>query len=214
MAAQVRAPLLATRTNRSLLSSDSRRFWPKVTARHLLSQTGGCVTGETSGLPGYPECYSAPGTNWTYDSEDFIGHLSLLVNATAGGVPAVEWATKNFAEVLGLGDLYKWDDDGTNFAAGGGQMMSCRQHAKVGQLLANRGAWPSSAAPAPGGEVDGGEGEEESEKEAAAVQLIKPELCDEVLTPQMPHVSKSCAHRLVPNRFRTRFAGPILWLRD
>ena len=149
MAAQVRA---SPRGQCPSLLTDSdgrrgaRRWWPKVTARHLLSQTGGCVTGETSGLPGYPECYSAPGTNWTYDSEDFIGHLSLLVNATAGGVPAVEWATKNFAEVLGLGDLYKWDDDGTNFVAGGGQMMSCRQHAKVGQLLANRGAWPSSAA--------------------------------------------------------------------
>ena len=183
-----------------------------MTARHLLSQTGGCVTGETSGLPGYPECYSAPGTNWTYDSEDFIGHLSLLVNATAGGVPAVEWATKNFAEVLGLGDLYKWDDDGTNFAAGGGQMMSCRQHAKVGQLLANRGAWPSSAAPAEP-EAGGVEsGAKEGEKEAAAVQLIKPELCDEVLTPQMPHVSKSCAR--TPQPLSTRFAGPTLWLRD
>jgi hypothetical protein len=52
--------------------------WPpnwfaKVTARHLLSQTGGCVTGGNSGIPGYPQCYSPPGTNWTYDSEDFIG---------------------------------------------------------------------------------------------------------------------------------------------
>ena len=212
MAAQVRAPLLAANAHLLLLSSDSRRFWPKVTARHLLSQTGGCVTGETSGLPGYPECYSAPGTNWTYDSEDFIGHLSLLVNATAGGVPAVEWATKNFAEVLGLGDLYKWDDDGTNFAAGGGQMMSCRQHAKVGQLLANRGAWPSSAAPAEP-EAGGGEGAKEGEKEAAAVQLIKPELCDEVLTPQMPHVSKSCA-RAPQTAFELVLAGPTLWLRD
>ena len=48
-------------------------WWPNVTARHLLSQTGGCVSGGNSGVEGYPQCYSAPGTNWTYDSEDFIG---------------------------------------------------------------------------------------------------------------------------------------------
>jgi hypothetical protein len=52
------------------------KWWPNVTARHLLSQTGGCVTGGNSGVKGYPQCYSAPGTNWTYDSEDFIGALT------------------------------------------------------------------------------------------------------------------------------------------
>ena len=63
-------------------------WWKQVTARHLLSQTGGCVTGETSGVAGFPQCYSAPGTNWTYDSEDFIGHLSKLITK-ATGMPAV-----------------------------------------------------------------------------------------------------------------------------
>lgn len=53
-------------------------WWAKVTARHLLSQTGGCVTGGVSGIKGYPQCYSAPGTNWTYDSEVFIGMLPPL----------------------------------------------------------------------------------------------------------------------------------------
>ena len=30
-------------------------------------------------------------------------------------MPAVEWATKNYAEVLGLGQLYAEDDDASVF---------------------------------------------------------------------------------------------------
>lgn len=55
------------------------KWWPLVTARHLLGQVGGCVTGGNSGVPGYEQCYSPPGTNWTYDSEIFVGHLSKLI---------------------------------------------------------------------------------------------------------------------------------------
>jgi hypothetical protein len=32
------------------------------------------------------QCYSAPGTNWTYDSEKFIEHLSDLVAVTTNQV--------------------------------------------------------------------------------------------------------------------------------
>ena len=147
-------------------------WWPKVTARHLLSQTGGCVTGGNSGVAGFPQCYSAPGTNWTYDSEDFIGHLSKLITA-ASGQPAVEWATKHFAEAIGIPHLYADDGAGSDFVAGGGQLMTCRQHARVGQLLANQGLWPS---------LPSGNHSE---------QLISMALCKEVLTPQMPNISKS-----------------------
>ena len=59
------------------------KWWPNVTARHLLSQTGGCVTGGNSGIEGYPQCYSAPGTNWTYDSEVFIGAPIALQRRSA-----------------------------------------------------------------------------------------------------------------------------------
>ena len=170
-------------------SSWPPHWWEKVTARHLLSQTGGCVTGETSGVKGYPQCYSAPGTNWTYDSEDFIGHLSKLITK-ATGMPAVEWATKNFAEVLGLGELYAEDTAGTNFAAGGGQRMTCRQHARVGQLLANMGAWPVAA----DGQEAGGYVDpmwDDGEGVMTAKQLISEELCADITAPQMPNVSKS-----------------------
>ena len=153
-------------------------WWPKVTARHLLSQTGGCVTGGNSGVAGFPQCYSPPGTNWTYDSEDFVGHLSKLITA-ASGMPAVEWATKHFAEAIGIPHLYAEDGAGSDFVAGGGQLMTCRQHARVGQLLANMGAWPAAVAAAGGLEVGNSE------------QLITTELCKQILTPQMPNASKS-----------------------
>jgi CubicO group peptidase (beta-lactamase class C family) len=119
--------------------------------------------------------------------------------------PAVEWATKNYAEVLGLGDLYAADDAGTDFVAGGGQRMTCRQHARVGQLLANMGAWPmttsSSKSTQPQAQQDAadqewgdGEGDGDgtwAQDSRAQRQLISKELCAEILTPQMPHVSKS-----------------------
>ena len=122
-------------------------------------------------------------------------------------MPAVEWATKNYAEVLGLGQLYAEDDAGTDFAAGGGQRMSCRQHARVGQLLANMGAWPvtnasqslqADAAKEDDSEWSDGEGDGDgtwvqppTETLAQPQQLISEELCKEILSPQMPNVSKS-----------------------
>ena len=110
----------------------------------------------------------------------------------------MEWATKNFAEVLGLGELYAGDTAGTDFAAGGGQRMSCRQHARVGQLLANMGAWPVAAGEQEaGGYVDPtwGDGDGTWVDELAGVmtakQLISEELCADITTPQMPNISKS-----------------------
>ena len=59
-------------------------FYPQVTARHLLAQA--------SGLGVYP-----PGTAMTYDSDEFVEHLSYLINVTAGrregNMTANEWAT-------------------------------------------------------------------------------------------------------------------------
>jgi CubicO group peptidase (beta-lactamase class C family) len=162
-------------------------WWPEVTARHLLTQTGGCVTGGNSGVAGYEQCYSKPGTNWTYDSEMFIEHLSELLHKTTNQ-SSKEWATKNFAAKLGVPDLYADDgdadlhhpDDLPGFSAGGGQMLTCRDHARFGQLLLNKGLWPLN--PPEGGN---------STEAAAAEQLITPYYAGEVLRQQIPNVSKS-----------------------
>lgn len=119
----------------------------------------------------------------------------------------MDWATENYAKVLGLGDLYAADGAGSDFVAGGGQRMTCRQHARVGQLLANMGAWPIANSTAQStqaqdvaendpewsdGEGDGdGTWGQDSHAQQPQQQLISQKLCTEILTPQMPHVSKS-----------------------
>ena len=85
-------------------------FYSTVTARHILAQSSGCVTGKG--------CYAAPGTAFTYDSEQYISHLSYLVGATAKQ-PAVQWATNNLMSKLGLENFYVDDGLGRDFSAGG-----------------------------------------------------------------------------------------------
>eukprot|EP01047_Picozoa_sp_COSAG01_P008783 COSAG01_NODE_351_length_18449_cov_34.646886_10_plen_557_part_00 len=118
---------------------------------------------------------------------------------------AREWATQEFAAKLGLPLLYQDDgapDDGhprqdpSGISAGGGQMMSCRDHARFGQLMVNRGSWPivpASATSSSGAEVsttatEGGGG---SGGAGGVEQLITPELVAEVTKQQIPKVSKS-----------------------
>ena len=40
----------------------------------------------------------------------------------------------------------RWLEDG-QISIGGGQLMGCSQLARIGQLLLNRGKWPTSVAP-------------------------------------------------------------------
>ena len=61
----------------------------------------GCVTGEG--------CTAAPGTAFTYDSEQYIEHISYLIGKTAK-IPAVEWVTKMMTKKLGLPDFYALDE--------------------------------------------------------------------------------------------------------
>lgn len=78
----------------------------------------------------------------TYDSDLYIQHISYTLTEIAkkqGMAGALEYATKKFAEPLGIPDLYKYDALGDDISAGGGQMMSCRDIARVGQLIVNKG---------------------------------------------------------------------------
>jgi CubicO group peptidase (beta-lactamase class C family) len=117
----------------------------QVTARHLLSQSSGLGKCE-------------PGSCFTYDSDQYIQHLSHLLNQTAGeNVTAREWATRHFAVPLGIPDLYAYQrtdpaergdtplpSEGgalSAISAGGDQPMRCRDMARVGQLLLNQGVW-------------------------------------------------------------------------
>jgi CubicO group peptidase (beta-lactamase class C family) len=112
--------------NWSKLGTD---FFPFATARHLLTQSSGL--GEI-----------APGTAFTYDSDEYIQHLSHLLNATAmakANSTAREWANENFAYPLGLRDLYAYQqgdpldlgdkpaiDPVHSISAGGDMPMTCQ----------------------------------------------------------------------------------------
>ena len=133
-------------------------YFPEVTLRHLMAQSSGYGTVK-------------PGTKMTYDSDQFIQHISYTLTAAAqkaGYAGALDWASSVFADAIGLPDLYAYDGVGEDISAGGGQMVSCRDMARVGQLILNRGAWL---------DADG-----------KPYQMGKPEYFDQILEPAYPGV--------------------------
>jgi CubicO group peptidase (beta-lactamase class C family) len=131
------------------------RWWDELTLRHVLSQTTGVGRAQ-------------PGTAFTYDSDDYIAHASHLIEAvthTGSGY----WATENFAVPLGLPDLYT--EDGEHTDIGGGQMMSCNDLLRVGQLVLNRGLWKRF---------------DKTTGAASTFQLVSEAFVDELMRPQHP----------------------------
>ena len=63
-------------------------YWPRVTARHLLTQTSGVGLFE-------------PGHAWTYDSYVYISHLAYLISAVSNESSAA-WAAREYADPMGL----------------------------------------------------------------------------------------------------------------
>ena len=119
-------------TNLELWNRTGINYWPLVTTRHLLSMSSGFGR-------------APPGTVFTYDSEEYTQHLSFLLEAITGGEAPIAWATRNYAIPLGVPELFLYDglvyDIGGNISAGGGQMVSCRDVARVGALIVQRGVW-------------------------------------------------------------------------
>ena len=103
-------------------------FFQNVTVQDVLSQTTGV------GL--FP-----PRAYFTYDSDVYLSNLRYVLEVVTGQ-PSQVWATENFAVPLGLDSLYMSSNDAGGVNIGGGQMMSCRDMAKVGQLIVNGGRWP------------------------------------------------------------------------
>ena len=128
-------------------NSTGTDFFPTLTARHAMAQT-----------TGYGRV--APGSYFTYNSDSYIQYLSyLLRNATNNTMTPQEFATTHFAKPLGVPDLYKYDgsspspispvDPATSepgeISAGGGQLYTCRDAARIGQLVASGGLWADEA---------------------------------------------------------------------
>ena len=69
----------------------------------------------------------------------------LLDAVIPAGTTTQQWATANFAIPLGIPDIYRYEGLNGTISAGGGQMVTCRQLLRLGQLIANRGAWVDAA---------------------------------------------------------------------
>jgi CubicO group peptidase (beta-lactamase class C family) len=133
-------------------------YWPRVTIRHIL--------GQTSGIGKYE-----PGTEFTYDSDDYLQHLVKLIEAVTKG-NAKDFATEHFAVPMGIPDLYTWDMyttlEARDITAGGGQFVTCTELLRFGQLILNKGRWPAK-------DVFGG-----------SIQLVDEEYIEAMMTPQFP----------------------------
>jgi CubicO group peptidase (beta-lactamase class C family) len=139
-------------------------FFDNVTTRHLLTQTNGF------GLV-------PPGSKFTYNSDDYIQHLSYVLSAVSRQ-DAVTYASDNFAAPLGVPDYYTFDNSGIegsgthapigDFSAGGGQMATCKDLLRVGQLLLNKGKW---------------------KKGDVVTQLIPETYARQALKPSFPHAN-------------------------
>jgi hypothetical protein len=117
-------------------TSDFNQFAPNVTMRHLLSQTTGIGQVE-------------PGAYFTYDSDDYIQHIAPALGKILGDDnPLMDWAEEHYAKPMGFPGVFKENDMYLypNISIGGGQHMTCREIARVGQLLLNKGRWPASSA--------------------------------------------------------------------
>eukprot|EP00039_Didymoeca_costata_P018836 m.335179 g.335179 ORF g.335179 m.335179 type:complete len:657 (+) comp17530_c0_seq1:36-2006(+) len=100
-------------------------YFKVVTTRHILSQASG-----------YGRV--APGSFFTYDSDNYIQYLSYVLQAVTGELPAV-WATRELAAPLGIPNLYTFDELDGQISAGGGQMYTCQDAARVGAFITSLG---------------------------------------------------------------------------
>ena len=110
------------------------KFWPNVTMRTLMAQSSGYGIVE-------------PGSSFTYDSQEYIQHLSYGLSAVVPNKSALAFAKEHYAVPMGAPEYFDYDDilpeqgGPQQISAGGGQMVTCREMARFGQLMANKGKW-------------------------------------------------------------------------
>merc|ERR1719329_536146 len=89
-----------------------------------------------------------PGEAWEYDAAGtrWINHMIKVTESAAGQKPSQIWS-EQFQGPLGLSDAFKWPAD-ESWAAG--SVGTCRDYARVGQLLLNQGRWKGQDQPVVG----------------------------------------------------------------
>jgi len=138
-------------------------YWEKLSVRDLLAQVGSDGSNE-------------PGT--VFDDDDLYNNptrtpLKLLNGVLRGATsqrPAA-FAKKFLAEPLGLTDFFDHDGhENGDISFVGGQLASCRDVARFGQLIVNRGKWKM-----PDGRVR---------------QLVSSSFIDDIVIPAFPEANR------------------------
>lgn len=106
--------------------ADFGDYWDKITTRSLLGQASG-------------EGKYAPGTDFKYDSSTYINHISYVLNKAVGEGTG-KWGTEHLTTPLGVPKF--WSSQQGDIGVGGGQQATCRDLARIGQLILNKGKWP------------------------------------------------------------------------
>jgi CubicO group peptidase (beta-lactamase class C family) len=136
--------------------------WRALTVRHLLAQ----VSGDGQDVPGTAFANDASVNNAKH-SPLFV--LNAVLRAATGEAPA-KWARKHLTEPMGLPNFFAHDDTtDSDISVVGGQMASCRDLARFGQLVVNGGRWRSSA--------------------HKTHRLVSKRFISEMLTPSFPEVT-------------------------
>ncbi len=85
---------------------------------------------------------SAPGEAWEYDATGvkWVNLLATVVAKAAGERPSVIWA-REFHAKLGLADSFEFEFPGIDRVFAFSAKGTCRDFARVGQLILNKGRW-------------------------------------------------------------------------
>lgn len=140
-----------------------QNYYNDVTARELLSQVSGRGRAAPATQFSYDSDIYISRGSWAVSFARFacyqtwrhapchthglltaaVADLSYLLGTVTGEAP-VSWATREYAIPMGMQRLFAFDGFGDDISAGGGQMMTCRDHLRVGQLLLNNGMWKNA----------------------------------------------------------------------
>lgn len=85
-----------------------------------------------------------PGQSWKYDAvgSGWINHMPKVIASATGRQSTAIWKSE-FHEPLGLSKSFSWGNANTMWAAG--SQGTCRDYARIGQLLLNKGKWAGVA---------------------------------------------------------------------
>ena len=154
--------------------------WSRVTARHVLGQATGLGEARVG------EKFDARVT------DEILDVLSRVLRAQTGVKPA-EWAKEHFTGPLGVPDFFARDVGADGVANGGvrvagGQMATCRDAARFGQLLLNRGEWL---------DADG-----------TSTRLVREDFVKRVVNPSFPRAARQRGYQTWTHPGKTASGAP------